>query len=156
MALAMGNSPHMRIRSLAHSVYQHQYHIVWGTKYRRHFLKPVGVQKAFRSSLYATVLEHPELYIFTFNTDVDHVHLQIEIASSISVAAAVQALKARASLDLKKQFPFIKRMYVDGPIWSVGYFSSTIGLNEKTIKRYIEYQDRRDKPRTLQARLGFS
>lgn len=144
----------MRIQSLNHSTYQHLYHIVWGTKYRRQFLKPVVVQTEFKTSLLTTIKQHPELYLFAFNTDKDHVHLQLEIAPSISVAAAIQQLKGRASRELKQRFPFIRRMYLDGNIWSVGYFSSTIGLNETMIRRYIEQQGRRDHPE--QASFGFS
>jgi putative transposase len=146
----------MRIRALNHSTFQHLYHIVWGTKYRRHFLKPDVVQKVFADSLYATARAHPEIYILAVKTDLDHVHLQIEIAPSISVASAVQALKANASAHLKKDFSFIRKMYLDGAIWSVGYFSSTNGLDEHIVRRYIENQGRRDYPVDGQARLGFS
>ena len=146
----------MRIRALNHSTYQHLYHIVWGTKYRRHFLKPDVVQRELLNSLYTTAREHPELYIVAVKTDLDHVHLQIEIAPSIAVASAVQILKANASMHLKKDFAFIRKMYMDGGIWSVGYFSSTNGLNEHIVRRYIENQGRRDFPTDGQARLGFS
>ena len=146
----------MRIQALNHSTYQHLYHIVWGTKYRRHFLKPDVVQRQFATSLYNTARSHPEIYILTLNTDLDHVHLQVEIAPSISVAAAVGILKANASIALKKRFPFIRKMYLDGGIWSVGYFSSTNGLNEEMVRRYIENQGRRDYPHSGQGRLGFS
>jgi putative transposase len=47
-------------------------------------------------------------------------------------------------------------MNKDG-IWSVGYFSSTIWLNETTIKRYIENQWKKDIPSPVnQSELGFS
>ena len=145
----------MRIQALNHSTYQHLYHIVWGTKYRRHFLKPDVVQRIFADSLYATAREHPEIYILAVKTDLDHVHLQVEIAPSVSVVAGVQALKANANIALKSKFKFIKKMYLDGGIWSVGYFSSTNGLNEQIVRRYIESQGRRDYPSNEQARLGF-
>lgn len=143
----------MRIQSLNHSAYQHQYHIVWGTKYRRKILKPYVIQELDKS-LYHTINDYPELYLHAHKTDDDHIHLQLEIAPSISVAAAVKALKARSSIHLKKHFKFIREMYLDSGVWSVGYFSSTIGLNEEQIKRYIEYQGRRDFPN--QARFEFS
>ncbi|NBO57063.1 MAG: IS200/IS605 family transposase [Actinobacteria bacterium] len=146
----------MRIRALNHSTYQHLYHIVWGTKYRRNFFKPDVVQRCFANSLYQTAREHPELYIVAVKTDLDHVHLQIEIAPSVSVASAVGALKANASVALKREFKFIRKMYLDGGIWSVGYFSSTNGLNEHIVRRYIENQGRRDYPSNGQARLEFS
>jgi len=146
----------MRIRALNHSTYQHLYHVIWGTKYRRHFLKPDVVQKRLADSVYETVRLHPELYIFKLKTDLDHVHIQIEIAPSISVASAIGSIKARSSIALKNHFQFISRMYLDGGIWSVGYYSSTNGLNEETIRRYIENQGRRDYSADAQKELGFS
>ncbi|MBI2514632.1 IS200/IS605 family transposase [Candidatus Wolfebacteria bacterium] len=143
----------MRIRHLNHSVYQHQYQIVWGTKYRRKYLKQYTKQE-FIKSLYATIEKYPTLYIHSANVSEDHIHIQIEIPPNISVAVAVQKLKQESSQHLKKRFKFIREMYIDGHIWSVGYFSSTIGLNEKLISRYIEYQNKRDLP--TQPRLGFS
>lgn len=146
----------MRIQSCNHSTYQHLYHIVWGTKYRRHFLKPEVVQVALQECLFQIANEHPEIYFFAIKTDLDHVHVQVEISPSISVAAAVQRMKANASMELKRQFKFIKKMYFDGSIWSVGYYSSTNGLNEEMVRRYIEAQGRGDIPTTEQGRFGFS
>lgn len=135
----------MRIQSLNHSTYQHQYHIVWGTKYRRKYLKEY-VKQELLHSLYETVKAHPILYIHAVNTDEDHIHMQIEIPPSISVSKVVQKLKARSSIHLKKKFKFIKNMYIEGNIWSVGYFSSTIGINEEVIQKYIEHQGKKDHP----------
>ena len=143
----------MRIRHLNHSVYQHQYQIVWGTKYRRKYLKDY-TKNEFIKSLYATIEKYPTLYLHTANVSEDHVHIQIEIPPSMSVAVAVQKLKQESSRYLKERFRFIREMYIDGNIWSVGYFSSTIGLNEAQIKKYIEYQNKKDLP--IQPRLGFS
>ena len=139
----------MRIRTLNHSTYQHQYHIVWGTKYRRRILKPY-VLIELKKILYATVKKYPTLWIENLNTDEDHVHMQIEIPSNITVSDAVGKLKAASSRYLRSKFKFIREIYLekDG-IWSVGYFSSTIGLNESQIKKYIEWQGKKDAPRAL-------
>ena len=139
----------MEIQSLNHSTYQHQYHIVWGTKYRRKFLKDYVKQELLRS-FYNTVEKYPTLRIEAINTDNDHLHMQIVIPPNIAVATAVQVLKANASTHLKKRFRFIREMYIDGGIWSVGYFSSTIGLNEEVISQYIANQGLRDLPVPIQ------
>ena len=102
------------------------------------------------NSFFDTARQHPEIFIITVNTDNDHVHMQLEIAPSVSVASAIQRLKANASIALKREFKFIKKMYLSGSIWSVGYFSSTIGLNEETIRKYVENQGRDDMPREQQ------
>ncbi len=46
---------------------------------------------------------------------------------------------------MKKKFAFLKEVYwgTDG-IWSDGYFFSTVGINEKIIKNYIEMQGKED------------
>lgn len=136
----------MRIQNLNHSTYQHQYHIVWCTKYRTKILKPY-VLTELKKSLYATVKKYPTLWIESMNTDEDHVHLQIEIPPNITVSDAVGKLKAYSSRHLRSKFKFIRNIYLekDG-IWSVGYFSSTVGMNETQIRKYIEWQGKKDKP----------
>jgi len=59
-------------------------------------------------------------------------------------------LKANSSLHLRKRFKFIREMYLekDG-IWGVGYFSSTVGLNEQQIHKYIAWQSKFEKPQTI-------
>jgi putative transposase len=143
----------MRMRSLNHSQYQIEYHLVWGTRYRRKYLKEYTKQE-LRRYLYGATKKYPTLHIHSFNTNEDHVHLQIEIPPNLSIAAVVQRLKSESSYHLKKKFKFIRDMYLDGSIWSVGYFVSTVGLNEGMIKRYIANQDRKDKGTTL--RFAFS
>lgn len=101
-----------------------------------------------------TLKKYPTLELLAINTDNDHLHIQIEIPPNIPIAVVVQKLKIDSSIHLKSKFKFIREMYIDGNIWSVGYFSSTIGLNEDQIKRYIEYQGKQDLPK--QPRLEFS
>jgi putative transposase len=138
----------MRIRQLVHSTYQLQYHIVWGTKYRKKWLKDY-VKKELISSLHKTIKKYPTLYLTTVNTDQDHVHLCLEVPPSIAIADAVKALKSHSSLHLRKRFKFIREVYLDKDgIWSVGYFVSSIGLNETQIKKYIEHQGKKEEPRT--------
>lgn len=136
----------MRTRSLSHATYEHQFHIVWGTRYRRKILKPY-VLTELKKVLYATVKRYPTLWIEAMNTDEDHVHIQIEIAPNTTVSEAVGLLKSHSSRHLRQRFKFIRDIYLerDG-IWSVGYFSSTVGLNEAKVRRYISWQGKKDKP----------
>jgi len=148
----------MRIQSLNHSTYQHQYHIVWGTKYRRKYLKDY-VKEELMNSFAETIKRYPTLQIINLNTDNDHLHIQIEIPPNVAVCQAVQKLKQNSSACLKRKFKFIREMYLEDSIWSVGYFSSTIGLNEEQIRQYIDRQSLEDYPKTIkdnQLDLEFS
>ena len=100
--------------------------------------------------LYATVKKYPTLWIETVNTDEDHIHLQIEVPPNIALSDAVSKLKSASSRYLRSKFKFIHEIYLekDG-IWSVGYFSSTIGINEKQIKKYIEWQGKKEMPQNF-------
>jgi len=107
------------------------------------------VKAELKSSFIQTIKKYPELHLFEMNTDQDHVHIQLEIAPNMTISDAVSFLKSHSSLHLRKKFKFIRDMYAgkDG-IWSVGYFVSSIGLNEGQIKKYIEWQGKREKPQT--------
>jgi len=134
----------MRVRQLNHSVYQVQYHVVWGTKFRRKILKHY-VRSELIKNLYRTQRRHPDWYFHQINTGDDHVHLRMEIPPKYAVANVVRELKACSSAHLKKHFPFINRIYrKNGRLWGAGYFVSTVGLNEERIKRYIERQNQYD------------
>ena len=143
----------MRRLSLNHSVYQHEYHIVWGTRYRRKFLKEY-VKPEFESILKKIEKKYPTIHVVVMNINNDHVHLQMEIPPNLSVAVVVKKIKWTTSKIFKRRFKFIREMYLDGNIWSVGYFSSTIGLNEKVIRDYIVRQGREELPQ--QEGLSFS
>ena len=133
----------MRIRQLNHSVYQIQYHLVWGTRYRRKILK-YYVRKELVQALYKLQRKHPDWYFHQINTGDDHVHLLLEIPPKYSVSSVVQELKSSSSVYLKKKFKFIKRIYPEKGMWSTGYFVSTVGLNEKQLRKYIDIQNNFD------------
>ncbi len=54
-------------------------------------------------------------------------------------------MKLVSGAKLKEKFEFVKKvMYGRGKIWSRGYCVSTVGLNEKAIMDYVEYQYKED------------
>jgi len=130
----------MRIRQLNHCMYQLQYHLVWGTKYRRKILKHY-VRMELIGALLRVQHKYPDWYIVQVNTGEDHVHLLLEIPPKYSISEVVQKLKSQTSADLTKKFKFIEELYDDGNVWGVGYFASSVGLNEEQIKNYIEKQN---------------
>ena len=92
-----------------------------------------------------TTKQFPEVQIIEAKTDMDHIHLMVVIPPKYAVAEIVQHLKGRSAHDMRKRFPFLNRVYygTDG-MWSEGYFVSTVGIDEDTIRRYIEHQGKED------------
>ena len=142
----------MEIRLSAHGAYHHQYHIVWIPKYRRKVL--TRELKAFLEKDLFTIQQfHPDVEIEQFSIQRDHVHVVMIIPPKYAVSTIVGKIKANTSRKLRQRFPQVKKIYWRNEFWSVGFFSSTVGINEDVIKRYVEFQEKAD---TGQLQLSFN
>ena len=134
----------MEIRYSAHGAYHHQYHIVWIPKYRKRILK--GDLKGFiEEHLFEIQNYHPDIEIEKYSIREDHVHLIIIIPPRYSVSGIVGKIKSNTSREVRKRFNWIKKTYWRDEFWSRGFFSSTVGINEEVIRRYVEFQEKIDK-----------
>jgi putative transposase len=143
----------MEIRLSAHGAYHHQYHIVWIPKYRKKVLE--GELKEFiEKHLYDIQEYHPDIEIEKYSIQKDHIHLVIIIPPRYSVSAIIGKIKANTSREVRKTFSWIKKVYYRNEFWSPGFFSSTVGIDEDVIKRYVEHQEQEDKGQ-IQLTLDF-
>ncbi len=54
-------------------------------------------------------------------------------------------LKSRSASILREKFDFLKKVYwPENGVWSLGYFVSSVGIDEAIIKHYVEWQGRQD------------
>ncbi|PIP56083.1 MAG: IS200/IS605 family transposase [Deltaproteobacteria bacterium CG11_big_fil_rev_8_21_14_0_20_45_16] len=134
----------MRIRRLNHCVYQVMYHIVWGTKYRRKVLKEY-TRVDLVKSVKKVQRRYPTWYVHELNIDEDHVHIVVEVPPKVSISKVVQEIKVQSSKDLRRRYKYMDRIYREVGIWEVGYFVSTVGLNEKQIRQYVQKQGEEEK-----------
>ena len=143
----------MKIKLSAHGAYHHQYHVVWIPKYRKKVLKG-DLKQSLEKSLCDIHRFHPDIAIKPLSIQVDHLHLVIVIPPKYAVSAIVGKMQANTSREIRQRFPWIKKMYWRNECWSVGFFSSTVGVNEDVIKRYVEFQEKVDTGK-LQLEFGF-
>lgn len=134
----------MKFKKQSHCVYRCEYHLVMTTKYRRKIFNS-GVFAYLETKLQDVRKHYPEIDFVEVNHDDDHVHLLLSIPPKMSVGSVVRIIKANTSRGMKKKFPFLKDVYwgTDG-IWSDGYFVSTVGVDARIIKRYIQQQGNED------------
>ncbi len=125
-------------------MYRCEYHVVWITRYRYKVLTE-GVKKYLEIKLDEVRKHYPEIEYVERNVQDDHVHIVISFPPKMSVAKVVQLMKANTGNALKEKFDFIRERYWGrGGMWSVGYFVSTVGLDEEMIKRYVRHQEKED------------
>ena len=142
----------MKFKKQSHCVYRCEYHLVMTTKYRREIFNS-GVFAYLEAKLQEVRKHYPEIDFLEVNHDEDHIHLLLSIPPKMSVGSVVRIIKANTSRGMKTKFPFLKEVYwgTDG-IWSDGYFVSTVGVDARIIKRYIQQQGNED---TGQAELDL-
>ena len=135
----------MRLHKQAHTVYRNQYHLVWVTRYRHPWLTQ-GIDDFLKLKLRAVTKYHPDWEIIEIGIDTDHVHLHMVIPPKYSVSSAVNALKSNTAREMKAKFQhWLERWYWDdGGIWSRGFFSSTVGVDEQVIRNYVKQQGEDD------------
>ena len=123
--------------------------MVIATKYRRKVLKG-GFGEYLKKTVIGIGKQVPEIEILEVNTDVDHVHMLLSIPPKMSISEVVKEMKAKTGLYMRKKFPFLDKVYWGtGGIWSRGYFVSTVGISESTIRKYIEMQGKEDSGQAL-------
>ena len=134
----------MEVRVSAHCAYRLQYHVVWVCKYRRRILKP-GVREYLHKVLMGLLRQMPGVEIETIGFDGDHLHMVMIIPPKYSISEVVGRLKSQSSSRLRKKFQWLANVYwSENIVWSPGYFVSSVGVDEKTVKKYVEYQGRQD------------
>jgi putative transposase len=133
----------MRVRLSAHGAYHHQYHIVWIPKYRKKILTG-KLHQYLTERLFDIQTYHPDIEIEQYSIQVDHVHLIVVIPPRYAVSNIVGKIKANTSRALRKQFPWVQQVYRKDVFWSPGFFSSTVGIDEEVIKRYVAFQEKMD------------
>ena len=138
----------MQIRKQGHCAYKCEYHLVLVSKYRREIFNK-GSFAYFTAIMKQVIEKLPDVVIITMNHDLSHIHIHLSIPPKKRVSDVVKVIKSVSGRLLKKKFEYMRKAYwgVEG-IWSDGYFVSTIGIDEKVIRNYIEQQGKEDMGQT--------
>jgi putative transposase len=118
--------------------------MVWIPRYRYKVLVK-GVGEYLMKKMDEIRKRYPEIEYVQRNIQPDHVHLVLSFPPKYSIARVVQIIKSNTGKAMWEKFEFLrKRYYGRGGIWSAGYFVSTVGLDEKLIEKYVQYQEKED------------
>ena len=136
--------------SLSHSKWLCKYHIIFTPKYRRKIIYNKyreSIRDILKSLCSYKGIEILEGYLMP-----DHVHLLLSIPPKYSVSSIMGYLKGKSSLMIFERHANLKYQFGNRHFWSIGYYVSTVGLNEATIRKYIQDQEKED---ILHDKLGI-
>ncbi len=128
--------------SLAHTVWNCKYHVVFAPKYRRKVFygsKRIEIGKILRK-----LCEFKKVTIIEGEVCPDHVHMLLEIPPKMSVSGFMGYLKGKSSLMIYQKWGNMKFKYRNREFWCRGYYVDTAGKNTKKIAEYIQNQLKED------------
>lgn len=128
--------------SLAHTKWMCKYHIVFTPKYRRKVI--YNQYKEDIRDILKTLCGYKGVEIIEGHLMPDHIHMLVSIPPKYSVSSFMGYLKGKSSLMIFDKHANLKYQYGNRHFWSEGYYVTTVGLNEATIKKYIQEQEQHD------------
>ena len=133
-----------RFYKLSHSMWHCQYHIVWTPKYRFRILQgDIAIKVEDCIKIFS---ERSKCKLVEFNVQKDHVHILIMVPPKLSVSSFVGIVKGRTAITIFKKFPNLRQKpYWGNHFWARGYCVDTVGLNAEQIRKYVKYQEKRER-----------
>lgn len=123
-----------KFRKLMHVFYKCDYHIVFTPKFLFQILD--GLIKPLVEHDIQMISQWKDVVIEEFSVQKDHAYLLCSISLKVSVSDYMGILKGKLAIKLFKTYPaLMKKPYWGNHFWSRGYSISTVGLDEKMIKR---------------------
>ena len=137
-----GESSMNNYRSLNHTKWECQYHVVFIPKYRRKTL--YGGLRHYLGDVLRRLAEQRESRVEEGHLLADHVHMLVSIPPQYSVAQVIGYIKGKSAIHIAREFAGRPRNFVGQHFWARGYYVSTVGQDERVVREYIQQQERED------------
>ena len=128
--------------TLSHTKWECKYHVVFIPKYRRKAL-----YKELRHHLgevFRSLAQQRESRIEEGHLMSDHVHMLISIPPKYSVAQVIGFIKGKSAIHIARSYLGRRRNMTGQNFWARGYYVTTVGRDEATIRAYIQHQEQED------------
>ena len=74
----------------------------------------------------------------------DHVHMLISIPPKYAVSQVIGFIKGKSAIHLARVYGERKQNFTGQSFWARGFFVSTVGSDEATVREYIRNQEKED------------
>ena len=113
-------------------------------KYRYRIFKD-DVAEYVKQQIYVICQRKDKVEVLELNVQADHVHLVVSIPPKYAVSDFMGYLKGKMAMQLFQRYEKLGRKYWGRHLWSRGYCVSTIGLDEEKIRKYVKWQEQKEK-----------
>ena len=127
---------------LAHTKWMCKYHIVFTPKYRRKMI--YNQLKMDIRDILKQLCSYKGVEIIEGHLMPDHIHMLVSIPPKMSVSSFMGYLKGKSAMMIFEHHGELRYKLDRRNFWATGYYVSTVGLNEATIRKYIKEQENED------------
>ena len=128
--------------SLSHTKWECKYHVIFIPKRRRRTL--YAELRKHLGELFRRLASQKESRIEEGHLMPDHVHMLISIPPKYAVSQVVGYIKGKSAIHLARVYGERKRSFVGQHFWARGFFVSTVGRDETSIREYNRNQEQED------------
>ncbi|MGO9720499.1 MAG: IS200/IS605 family transposase [Methylocella sp.] len=129
-------------QSLNHTKWDCKYHVVFIPKGRKKAL--FGHIRQHLGEVFRRLAEQKDSRIEEGHLMPDHVHMMILIPPKYAVSQVIGYIKGKSAIHMARTYGERQRNFTGQHFWARGYFVSTVGRDEKTIREYIRNQEKED------------
>jgi len=129
-------------QSLNHTKWDCKYHVVFIPKGRKKAL--FGHIRQHLGEVFRRLAEQKDSRIEEGHLMPDHVHMMIVIPPKYAVSQVIGYIKGKSAIHMARTYGERQRNFTGQHFWARGYFVSTAGRDEKTIREYIRNQEKED------------
>ena len=134
-----------QFKKLAHSLYECKYHVVFCPKYRYKIMQD-EVAKYITQQIYRLSSQKDGVEVVEVNVQKDHVHLVVMVPPKLAISDLMGRVKGQTAMKIFNQYRELrKKPYWGNHFWSKGYCVDSIGLDAEMIRKYVRYQEKREK-----------
>ena len=130
-------------QTLSHTTWECKYHVVVIPKYRRKVL--YGQVRSYLGEVFRELARQKESRIEEGHLQADHGHMLLSSPPKYAVAQVVGYLKGKSAIHIARTDGGRQQNFMGEHFWARGYFGSTVGRDEETVRRYIREQEAEDR-----------
>ena len=130
------------VQSLNHTQWECKYHVVWIPKYRKKTV--YGNLRKYLGALLRDRAVQKESRVLEGNFKPDHVHMLVSIPPKYAVSQVIGFIKGKSAIHIARTYMGHRKNFTGQHFWARGYFVSTVGADEETVRAYIKRQEKED------------
>ncbi|MEO1645499.1 MAG: IS200/IS605 family transposase [Chloroflexota bacterium] len=98
-----------------------------------------------KQEIYRLCNQKADVEVLEANVQADHVHLVLVIPPKYAVSQLMGYVKGKLALRVLSRYPQLRKRYWGNHLWSRGYCVTTIGLDEEKIRKYVTWQEKKER-----------